>query len=205
MLACVSEKFIKVSVSEFGINPLYCVSLPGYTWQCGLKYTRINVETLQVKNEILFLENNIGSGISAVMADRYIKSDEIKKILYRDANNLYGLAMSEYLPYDEIEFDRNVELENIFNTLDDGDVGYFIEVDLEYPDIIKEKTKNFPFAPENKKINHDIFSDYMKTSKPDTFTQTKKLICDWSDKKNYLIHYRILNFYDRQEMVDEKA
>ena len=39
LLACVFEKFIKVSVGEFGINPLYCVSLPGYTWQCGLKYT----------------------------------------------------------------------------------------------------------------------------------------------------------------------
>ena len=31
LLACVFEKFIKVSVNEFGINPLYCVSLPGYT------------------------------------------------------------------------------------------------------------------------------------------------------------------------------
>ena len=33
LLACVCEKFIKVSGNEFGINPLYCVSLPGYTWQ----------------------------------------------------------------------------------------------------------------------------------------------------------------------------
>ena len=31
LLACVFEKFIKVSVNEFGIIPLYCVSLPGYT------------------------------------------------------------------------------------------------------------------------------------------------------------------------------
>ena len=29
LLACVIENFIKVSVIEFGINPLYCVSLPG--------------------------------------------------------------------------------------------------------------------------------------------------------------------------------
>ena len=42
LLACVFEKFIKVSVNESDINPLYCVSLPGYTWQCGLKYTGIN-------------------------------------------------------------------------------------------------------------------------------------------------------------------
>ena len=59
--------------------------------------------------------------------------------------------MSQYLRYDEIKFDRNVELEDILNTPDDSNVGYFIEVDLKYPDIIKEKTKNFPFAPVNKK------------------------------------------------------
>ena len=39
LLTCVFDKFLKVSINEFEINPLYCVSLPGYTWQCGLKYT----------------------------------------------------------------------------------------------------------------------------------------------------------------------
>ena len=28
-LACVFEKMYKVSINEFDINPLYCVSLPG--------------------------------------------------------------------------------------------------------------------------------------------------------------------------------
>ena len=41
-------------------------------------------------------------------------------------------------------------LEDILNIPDDSDIGYFVEVDLKYPDTIK-KTKNFPFAPENKK------------------------------------------------------
>ena len=81
LLACVFEKFIKVSVNEFGINPLYCVSLPGYTWQCGLKYTRINLQTLQDKYLILLLENNIRGGISSIMRSRYIKSNQNKKIL----------------------------------------------------------------------------------------------------------------------------
>ena len=159
MLACVFEKFIKVSVNEFGINPLYCVSLPGYTWQCGLKYTGINLQTLQDKDMILLLENNIRGGISSVMGDRYIKSDENKKISYVDANNLYGHSMSQPLPFDEIQFDNNINLEDISNTPDDSDIGYFIEVDLIYPDNIKEKTKNFPFAPVNKKIDPDDFND----------------------------------------------
>ena len=79
LLTCVFEKFIKVSFDEFEINPLYCVSLPGYTWQCGLKYTGINLQTLQDKDMILLLENNRRGGISSVMGDRYTQSDEKKR------------------------------------------------------------------------------------------------------------------------------
>ena len=205
LLACVFEKFIKISVNQYDINPLYCVSLPGYTWQCGLKNTGIKLQTLQDKDMILLLENNIRGGISSVMGDRYIKSDENGKVMYFDANNLYGHSMSEPLPYDEIKFDNDVKLEDILNTPDDSDIGYLIEVDLKYPDNIKEKTKNFPFCPENKTINPDKFGYYMKEIKPDTYTQTSKLICDWSDKKNYLVHYRMLKFYIRHGMVVNKV
>ena len=205
LLACVFEKFIKVSINEFDINPLYCVSLLGYTWQCGLKYTGINLQTLQDKNMILLLENNIRGGISSVMSDRYVISDDNKKILYIDATNLFGHSMSQPLPFDEIKFDKNVKLEDILNTPDDSDIGYFIEVDLTYPDNIKEETKHFPFAPVNKKLNSDDFSDYMKTVIPDTFTQNKKLLCDGSDKKNYLIHYRMLKFDVRHGMIVDKV
>ena len=79
LLACVFEKFMKVSINEFDVNPLYCISLPGYTWECGLKYTGKNLQTLQDKDLILTLENNIRGGISSVMGDRYVKSNENKK------------------------------------------------------------------------------------------------------------------------------
>ena len=134
------------------------------------------------------MENNIRGGISSVLGGRYVKSDKNKKISYIDANNLYGWAMSESLPYDEIKLDTNIELEDILNTPDDSDIGYFVEVNLTYPNNIKEKTKIFPIAPENKKINPDTFNNFMKEIKPDNYTPTKKLICDWSDKKKFLIH-----------------
>ena len=79
LLACVFEKFIKVSVNGFGINPLFCVSLPGYTWQCGLKYTGRNIQTLQDKDMILLIENNIPGGISSVLGARYVQSNEKKR------------------------------------------------------------------------------------------------------------------------------
>ena len=56
----------------------------------------------------------------------------------------------------------------------------------------------------NEKINPEGFIDYMKTIKPDTHTQTKKLIYDWTDKKNYWFHYRMLKFYVRHGMVVER-
>ena len=49
------------------------------------------------------LKNNFGCGISSIMSDRYVKSDETEKILNIHASNLYGYALSEYLPDDEIE------------------------------------------------------------------------------------------------------
>ena len=86
---------------------------------------------------ILLLENNIRGGNSSVMGDRYVTPDDNKKVLYIDANNFYFLSMSEPLPYDEIKFDENVKIEDILNTSDDSGIGYFVEVDLNYPDKIK--------------------------------------------------------------------
>ena len=162
---------------------MYCVNLPGYTWQCGLKYTGINLQTLQDKDMILLLENNIRGGISSVTGDRYVKSNENKKILYFDSNNLYGHSMSQPLPYDEIEMwhgDPDLYmnwLEEKLNTSDDSDIGYSIEVDLKYTDNVKEKN-NFPFAPENKIIHIDKYNDneYIKQRKPENYAKSKKFV-----------------------------
>ena len=69
--------------------------------------------------------------------------------------------MSQMFPYDENKFGKNVKLEDILKTPGDSDIGYFVEVDLIYPDKIKEKSKHFPFAAENQKINPDHFTTYM--------------------------------------------
>ena len=106
------------------------------------------------------------------MGDRYVKSDENKKILYMDATNLYSYSLSQMLPYDEIKFEKDICLEEILNTPDDNETGYFLKVDLTYPDNIK-KTKNFPFCPEKEKINPDRYNDYMNKIKPENYTKSK--------------------------------
>ena len=152
LLTDVFENFAKVSTEEYGINPLYCVSLPGSTYQCALNYTDIKIQTLQDKDLILLLENNIRGGISSVMGDRYVESDENKEIIYMDATNLYGHSMSQMLPYDEVIFEKDICLEEFLNTPDHNDIGYFIENDLNYPDDIKGKAKIPRFVQRTRKI-----------------------------------------------------
>ena len=41
----------------------------------------------------------------------------------------------------------------------------------------------------------------MKKIKPKTYIPDKKIICDWTDKKQNLIHYRMLKFYVRHGMI----
>ena len=154
-LADVFENFVESSTREYKINPLYSYSLPGYTWKAGLKLTNIKLDFIKDKELLLLLENNIRGGILSVMGDRHVQSDENKQILYIDANNLYGWAMSQYLPTGDFkkiklccEYDSvlmNEIKEDIFNTPDDNEYGYFVECDLEYPVEIREKNKKLSF------------------------------------------------------------
>ena len=209
-LADVFENFVESSTREYKINPLYSYSLPGYTWKAGLKLTNIKLDFIKDKELLLLLENNIPGGISSVMGDRHVQSDKNKQILYIDANNLYGWAMSQYLPTGDFkkiklccEYDSVLMKEikeDIFNTPDDNEYGYFIECDLEYLAEIKEKTKNFPFCPYQTKADPNIFSGCMNNINQPNYKPTSKLMCDVTNKSKYKIHYRMFKFYLNQGM-----
>ena len=44
----------------------------------------------------------------------------------------------------------------------------------------------------------------MKKIKLKSCAKAKKLLCDWTDKKKYLVHYRMLKFYVRHGMTVDK-
>ena len=139
-----------------------------------MESTHIKLQTLQDKDLIFLLENNIRGGVSSVMGNRYVKWDDNKKMLHMDVTNLYGHSMSQMLPFDEIETSHGHpdlymhKLEGILYTPDDSVFGYFAEFD---PDNLKEETKNFPFCPENKVLSEDKYNDLMKKIKPKAHTK----------------------------------
>ena len=210
ILADIFEKFIKVSISEFGINPLYHISLPGTTWLNGLKYTRAELELIKNVDLFQMFECGIRGGISGVFGDRFIESDTNTKIMYVDMNNLYGYAMLMYLPTGNFQIYENNSITESFinkvlNTDACSDIGYVLIVDLIYQNNIKYKSKNFPFCPENKIINPNNYTENMKEHEPHPHKPTSKLICDQTNKEYYILHYRNLKFHLRMGMIIRKV
>ena len=76
--------------------------------------------------------------------------------MYLDANNLYGLSMSKPLPYKNFKWSNDESLnENDFKT------GIY-EVDIEIPENLHNKFKDFPVCPKIRSINEHNLSEYQK-------------------------------------------
>ena len=98
--------------------------------------------------------------------------------MYLDASNLYGKAMSQKLPVNGFKWEDDLSRFNedfIKNYNENSDVGYFLEVDVEYPKKLFSSHKDLPFLPERKKLE-----------------KVEKLVCGIEDKEKYVIHIRAL-------------
>ena len=82
----VFEIFAEKSTQQYGINPLYSYSAPGYTWKTDLKITSIKLDSLHFKGLLLLFANTIRGWNSAVTDDRYVELDEKQKFFNIVAN-----------------------------------------------------------------------------------------------------------------------
>ena len=81
-------------------------------------------------------------------------------ISYLDMNNLYDWAMSEYLPYGGFKWLKNVDEFDVMSVGEKSPIGYFLEVDLQYPHELHELCNDYPLAPE--KLAVPRLSNYCK-------------------------------------------
>ena len=107
-------------------------------------------------------------------------------------NNLHGWAMSEYLLYEGFKWLKNVDEFDVMLFSEKHFIGYFLEVDLKYPDELHESHNDYPLAPEKLTVLSDLLSKYCKK----TFDRyevkvgdVKKLIPNFGNKTNYVVHY----------------
>ena len=73
--------------------------------------------------------------------DNYDENEPTNYITYKDANNLYGWAMSKPLPTGGFEWMNKEELKNW------RDHPCILEVDLEYPHDLHDLHNDYPLAP----------------------------------------------------------
>ena len=163
-------EFRKLCLDTYNLDAMHYYTAPGLTWDAGLKFTGETLQLLTEDDMFLFVEAVLRGGVS-VISHRHAKANhpDLEKIgyynpneprrqlLYFDANNLYGFAMCQYLPMSDFEWMSIDEMRLLLATearilsLDpNGDKGYFLEVDLHYPEGIHAKHSDYPLASEKK-------------------------------------------------------
>ena len=109
LLADVFENFIEI----YELDPAHFLSAQGLAWQACLKKTEVRLKLLTGIDMLLMVEKGIRGGIchaihSYATANKYMKNYdkniESSYLMYLDANNLYGWAMSQRLLVNGVEW-----------------------------------------------------------------------------------------------------
>jgi hypothetical protein len=213
LLADVFERFREVSMESFDLDPAQYFTLAGMCWSACLKMTNVQLELLTDIDQYQMIERGIRGGV-AMMTTRYAEAnnpyipetfDENKPreyLGYYDMNNLYGGAMLEPLPVGDFCWLTNDEISelNIMGMDKNCDIGYILEVTLNYPDKLHDHHTDLPLAPEPVTVYVDDLSPYCKEqyqniNKKRKGVVSKKLIPTLRKKEKYVLHYRNLQFY----------
>ncbi|XP_043468586.1 uncharacterized protein LOC122502540 [Leptopilina heterotoma] len=181
------QNFRNQCLISYGLDPAHYYTTPGLTWDAMLKYTEVRLELLTDIDMVMFIERGIRGGVSQCTnryakannhyMEQFDKNEDTSYIVYFDANNLYGWAMVQPLPYGGFKWVENVDNSFDFNVADDAPTGYILEVDLDYPDHLHDKHSDFPFCPER--------------SKPPGLKK-EKLLTTLLPKRKHVLHYRAL-------------
>ena len=91
ILADAFEKFRTFFLRHHGIDPAYCYSAPGLTWQCGLKYTQVTLDYITDYDMLLMFDKGIRGVYSGVLGNRYVKANNkyLKYLIQINIQTIY--------------------------------------------------------------------------------------------------------------------
>ena len=209
LLADVFEAFRKTCMKQYSLDPAHYYTSPGLSWDALLKKTGVELELLTDYDQHLFIEKGMRGGVSMVskryakantpLIEGYDSSKPKTHILYLDANNLYGGAMSEPLPTGDFQWVADCALAQLAKYIiehpADSREGYILEVDLEYPRELHNAHNAYPLAPERMIVKKKWMSEYQRSLIGVTHTEVEKLVPNLGNKDHYVLHYRNLQLY----------
>ena len=213
LLTDVFESFREMCLNYYGLDPAHYITLPNFAWSAFLAMTGVRLQQIHNRDMYEMIEKGLRGGMTQCsykkveannkyMNETYDENKPSSFISYFDANNLYGLAMTKKLPYDNFKWDYSFLTDKkILNYDEDSDEGYILEVDLQYPEQLHDLHKDYPLAPEIMSVSEDMLSKHQKElhykyyGKEAKDEDTKKLILSLMDKKKYVLHISALKFY----------
>ena len=144
-------------MNNYELDPAWYYTAPGQAWDALLKKTKSELELITDPDMLLMIERGIRGGVSMIttchskasnpyMTD-YNPNLPTTYIEYLDANNLYGWAMSQKLPFRGFSWMSEKQLSNWKKH------PCILEVDLEYPHDLHDLHNDYPLAPESLKVN----------------------------------------------------
>ena len=200
LLVDVFEKFVETCLNYYRLDPFFYCTSSGLSWDAMLKMTKTKLELVSDVDMHLFIEKGMRGGISYI-SKRNSKADEDNKfVMYWDANNLYGWAMNQSLPYCDFKFLTKKEIsEFCLNSISENStIGYILEVDPEYPHELHDSHSDYPLAPEKLEINSNMLSKHCSDIANKYGIKVggvNKLVPDLRDKIKYTVQYRNLQYY----------
>ena len=138
LLADVFERFRATCLQIYKLDPLHYFSLPGFSWDAALKHSGVKLDLITDIEMYQFVERGIRGGVSMI-SHRHAEATDTHSLIYLDANSLYAWAMRQPLPVSHFEWFDAADMD-VASIPDDGEYGYFFEVDLEYPKCINYTT-----------------------------------------------------------------
>ncbi|GFX83941.1 uncharacterized protein TNCV_4286611 [Trichonephila clavipes] len=197
LLADVFQNFRQLCLNFYKLDPCHCYTAPGLAWQACLYMSRVKLELFTDLDMHLFVERGIRGGISMIShrfssannkyLDSYDENKPSKYILYLDANNLYGWAMSQPLPTHGFEW--ITQPIDFMEIPDESDIGYILEVDMDYPQNLHNLHNDYPLAPETLNVTNDMLSPYCKEIAQEHNLNTNSYI---SKILMYNFHYKYI-------------
>ncbi|KAE9529175.1 hypothetical protein AGLY_011971 [Aphis glycines] len=140
LLTDIMENFRDISLKKYKLDPLWYYTTPGFAWDCMLRMTKVKLDLLTDIDQILMFESGIRGGLSQCKESIFLQ--------YLGANNLYGRAMSKYLPTGDFKWVNNLNNFDVMGISDESPKGYILEVDLSYSKELHDLHSDFPLAPE---------------------------------------------------------
>ena len=202
------KSFIGTCLKYYGLDPCHYFSSPGLSWDAMLKLTGVKLEKISDIDKYLFTEKGLRGRISYIAKkyakanNKYMNDYDPKKpstfISYLDMNNLYGLAISEYLSYEEFECLKDIDEFDVMSVSEKSPIGYLLEVDRKYPDKLHELHNDYPLASEKLAVCSDMLSNYCEKIAVKCKIKVgnvKKLVPNLGNKTNYVVYYKNLQLY----------